>query len=103
MWCERHDLALAPDGTCVLCRREFGRAEGGNRRTSRVPLLLAILGIAVAPLLILLILPAPSAAPRPRRVIQGWGGGRVSPTEPAFGDPSGGPSPSSSITTPGPP
>jgi poly(3-hydroxybutyrate) depolymerase len=48
MRCERHDLALAPDGTCLLCRREAstGAATTDARPRSRAPqLALALVAV----------------------------------------------------------
>ena len=43
MRCERHGLALGPDGSCVLCRRD--RPSDSPRARSHVPLLLLVLAV----------------------------------------------------------
>ena len=42
MRCERHGLALSPDGTCVLCRREGPPKRGQTVRSRVIPLLLVL-------------------------------------------------------------
>jgi phospholipase/carboxylesterase len=56
--CERHDLALAADGTCVVCRREASQGREVQRTSrSRLRILLAIMGAALVALFVVVLLP----------------------------------------------
>lgn len=57
MRCERHHLALAPDGTCILCRKEgSAQSRPQSRRGARLVVLLAIL-LLLTTFVVLLVVP----------------------------------------------
>jgi poly(3-hydroxybutyrate) depolymerase len=47
MRCQRHDLALGPEGTCIRCQREKLEARGTRRFLAIIAVVLALSGIAV--------------------------------------------------------
>lgn len=78
MRCERHGLMTAPDGTCVLCRREAQPAPP-TEGPSRVLALLVVFVIALAGALVLWLSPrmttVPPAGGPPSRSAQPLGHG----------------------------
>jgi poly(3-hydroxybutyrate) depolymerase len=55
MRCPRHNLALTPDGECILCRRESRNEDRARPRSWRIPTVLGIAALAsLATLLVLM-------------------------------------------------